>query len=112
MHYTITLLRVNKGEVALAWYNNEPLLLETPGRYSYDDPNFIFVRHQTLADKIITIGSRKIVMVNAGEVGISYNNGVLQVLQPGRHILEDASHVLTIFCQLSRESSGLLHEYR
>lgn len=88
---------MNKGEVALAWYNNEPLLLETPGCYSYDDPNFIFVRHQTLADKIITIGSRKIVMVNAGEVGISYNNGVLQVLQPGRHILEDASHVFDDF---------------
>lgn len=96
-HGTITLLRVSKGELALAWYNNEPLLLDTPGCYSYDDPNFVFVRHQSLADKIITIGARKIVLVNAGEVGISYNNGVLQVLEPGRHILEDASHVFDDF---------------
>lgn len=96
-HGTITLLRVSKGEVASAWHNNEPLLLDTPGCYSYDDPNFIFVRHQSLADKIISLGSRKIVMVNAGEVGVSYNKGVLQVLQPGRHILEDASHVFDDF---------------
>eukprot|EP00746_Dinoflagellata_sp_MGD_P069212 gnl/MRDRNA2_/MRDRNA2_28371_c0_seq1.p1 gnl/MRDRNA2_/MRDRNA2_28371_c0~~gnl/MRDRNA2_/MRDRNA2_28371_c0_seq1.p1 ORF type:complete len:798 (+),score=166.15 gnl/MRDRNA2_/MRDRNA2_28371_c0_seq1:99-2492(+) len=96
-HGTITLLRVNKGEVAAAWHSNEPLLLDTPGRYGYDDSNFVFVRHQSLADKVITLGARKIVMVNAGEVGISYNKGVLQVLEPGRHILEDASHVFDDF---------------
>lgn len=90
-HGKLHLVRVNKGEVALAWLNNEPLILDSPGTYFYDGESFVYARHQPLSDKIISLGSKKFVQVNEGEVCVSYQHGTLRILQPGRHTLDDAS---------------------
>lgn len=96
-HGTITLVRVSKGEVAVAWLNTEPLVLEAPGLYGYDDPDFSYVRHQPLSDKIISLGAKKLVTVREGEICISHQHGALRVLEPGRHMLEDATHTIDGF---------------
>merc|ERR1719443_540520 len=93
-HGTITVFRVSKGEVAVAWLNNEPLLLQDPGNYGYDDPNFAYVRHQPNSDKVVALGDKKIVTVREGEVGISHDHGVLKVLEPGQHVLEDGAQTI------------------
>lgn len=96
-HGTMSLLKVGKGEVAVAWLNNEPMLIENPGYYSFDDPTFAFVRHQPVNDKIIALGAKKIVNVGKGEVALSNNHGILEQLPPGRHILEDAAQTIDGF---------------
>jgi hypothetical protein len=96
-HEAITLVRVSKGELAVAWLNNEPLLLEDPGIYGYDTADFNYVRHQPVSDKVIAIGSKKIITVNAGETCITHQHGALRLLQRGRHVLEDASHTVDGF---------------
>ena len=43
-HGTITRFRLKKGMVGFAWQNNEPLLVQEPGEYQFDTPNFQFVQ--------------------------------------------------------------------
>eukprot|EP00931_Biecheleriopsis_adriatica_P023483 TRINITY_DN14823_c0_g1_i1.p1 TRINITY_DN14823_c0_g1~~TRINITY_DN14823_c0_g1_i1.p1 ORF type:complete len:493 (+),score=80.53 TRINITY_DN14823_c0_g1_i1:32-1510(+) len=109
-HGTITLIRVCEGEVAVAWLNHEPLLLDAPGSYGYDDRNFVYVRHQPVSDKVIGVGSRKVVTVHDGEVCVSYQHGALRILQPGRHILEDPSQTVGGF--LPKEEAHRLTQGR
>lgn len=96
-HGALHLVKVNKGEVAVAWMNNEPMLIENPGYYSFNDQTFTFVRHQPVSDKIIALGAKKIVNVGKGEVALSNNHGKLDVLEPGRHVLEDAAQTIDGF---------------
>ena len=42
VHGTITILRVVRGKVALAWQNNEPMFISEPGLYEFDSPDFSF----------------------------------------------------------------------
>lgn len=41
-HGTITILRVTKGKIALAWKDNDPLFISEPGLYEFDSPDFSF----------------------------------------------------------------------
>jgi len=93
-HGRITVVRVSRGEVLVAWLHNEPLILEDPGVYGYDDPKFVYVRHQPARDKIVGLGEKKVVKVKDGEVAISHQHGKLRILKPGRHILDDPTHTV------------------
>mmetsp|Transcript_31430 Transcript_31430/g.57010 ORF Transcript_31430/g.57010 Transcript_31430/m.57010 type:complete len:489 (+) Transcript_31430:51-1517(+) len=90
-HGSLTLVRVSKGEVVVAWLHNEPLVLEKPGTYGFEDPKFVYVRHQPASDKIVGLGEKKVVKVRNGEVGISHQHGTLRILRPGRHMLDDTT---------------------
>ena len=41
-HGTITILRVTRGKIALAWKDNDPLFISEPGLYEFDSPDFSF----------------------------------------------------------------------
>lgn len=106
-HGTITRVRIQKGEVGLAWLNNEPVLIQEPGTYEVDSASFKFERVTAVDQKNIALGSHKIVTVYAGQVGISYNGGKLQILPPGRHVIDHAEHTFDDFLSTQQRSMRL-----
>lgn len=106
-HGTITRVRIQKGEVGLAWLNNEPVLIQEPGTYEVDSASFRFERAIAVDNKNISLGSHKIVTVYAGQVGISYNGGKLQILPPGRHVIDAAEHTFDDFLSTQQRSMRL-----
>jgi len=97
IHGTISRFRVQKGEVGLAWLDNEPMLIEDPGTYLIDSSNFKFVSLKSAVEKNITLGAKKILTVNAGEVGVTFKAGTLAVLVPGRHYIDAIDHIFDGF---------------
>lgn len=106
-HGTITRFRVQKGEIGLAVRNNEPLFIEEPGTYQVNSASFKFEYAAKASDKSIVLGSSKIITVYSGEVGVSYNGGRLQVLQPGRHVIDKAEHTFDDFLSTQQKSMRL-----
>eukprot|EP01119_Soliformovum_irregulare_P018340 TRINITY_DN55_c2_g1_i1.p1 TRINITY_DN55_c2_g1~~TRINITY_DN55_c2_g1_i1.p1 ORF type:complete len:685 (+),score=227.55 TRINITY_DN55_c2_g1_i1:51-2105(+) len=107
-HGTITRFRVRKGEIGLAWENNNPAFFEE-GVYEFDSPNFTYERCVNASDKQINLGSRKIVTVWDGEVGVSFKKGKLVILPPDRHIIEAMDHVFQGFLSTQQQYIPLLH---
>jgi len=109
-HGTISRFRVQKGEIALAWLNNEPMLIEDPGTYLIDSSNFQLVSLVNASEKTVMLGAKKIITVNAGEVAVTFKAGKLAVLGPGRTYIDAIDHLFDGFLstqQLSiRLSSG------
>jgi len=91
-HGTLSRFRIQKGEVALAWFDNQPELIEEPGTYQIDSADFRLVALKATSDKLIALGAKKIVTVNAGEVAVTFKGGTLRILQPGRHYIGDTDH--------------------
>ena len=105
-HQTITRFVVRAGAIGLAWKEKtNPLFFKEPGVYFIDSPMFDYGRSVDIGDKEITLGSRKIITVHEGEVGISHDNGQLVVLAPGRHFIEKPGHLFDEF--VSTQQQGL-----
>jgi hypothetical protein len=77
VHKTITILRVTLGTVALAWQDSEPVFITKQGLFEYDSPDFEFVEFKDASDRLIHLGAKKIVLLQTGEVGVTYDNGDL-----------------------------------
>jgi regulator of protease activity HflC (stomatin/prohibitin superfamily) len=107
-HGTLTMIRVNLGEVGVAWQDNQPIFLEEPGVYNFDSPTFNFVAHVPATEKVIELGAKKLVTVYSGEVGLSYKHGELCMLGPGRHAIEDAAHRFDSFLSTLQRSIRLV----
>ncbi|CAD7959241.1 unnamed protein product [Amoebophrya sp. A120] len=107
-HGTITILRIPLGEIGLAWQLNEPFFIESSGLYAYNSPDFTFVDHVPANEKIIELGAKKILSVWTGEVGITYRNGELDVLDHGRHVIDAATHVFECFLSTQQKSLRLV----
>jgi len=110
IHGTISRFRVQKGEIGLAWLDNEPRLIEDPGTYLVDSSNFNFVSLVIASEKTIMLGAKKILTVNAGEVGVTFKAGTLAVLQPGRHYIEAIDHIFHGFLSTQQLSLKLTPE--
>jgi len=108
-HATITRFRVRKGEIGLAWENNQPVFFEE-GIFEKDSPQFTFVKCVDASEKQITLGSKKIVTVWDGEVGVSFLKGKLKVLFPNRHIIESAEHIFQGFLSTQQQCLHLVHD--
>jgi len=107
IHGTISRFRVQKGQVGLAWLDNEPVLIENPGTYEVDSSNFQFGSLEDASKKIIALGAKKIVTVYEGEVGVTYKAGTLAVLRPGRHYIDSADHMVDAFLSTQQLSLRL-----
>jgi len=59
IHGTINRFRVQKGEIGLAWQDNQPLLVEVPGTYLVDSATFKFVNCVKASEKLVTLGAKK-----------------------------------------------------
>jgi regulator of protease activity HflC (stomatin/prohibitin superfamily) len=107
-HGTISRFRICKGELGLAWRDNDPLLVEEPGTYQVDSATFKFVKVVDSTIKDIRLGSRKIITVYSGEVGVSFAAGRLEILPPGRHVIEAADHIFDDFLSTQQRAMRLV----
>jgi len=107
VHGTITRFRVRNGEIGLAWEDNKPVFIETPGIFEVDSPTFAFMKCEPASEKQIMLGSRKRIVVYDGEVGISYVNGKLDILQPKAHIFDAAERVFVNFLSTRQQLTPL-----
>ena len=107
-HGTITILQVPRGKIALAWNKNEPYLLDRPGLYEFNSNNFHFVGFVDASERRIELGSKKIIQIYTGEVGITYDKGHLKVLDNGRHIIDSSTHVFERFLSTKQRSIRLI----
>lgn len=107
-HGTITILQVPRGKIALAWNQNEPYLLDKPGLYEFNSNNFHFVGFVDASERRIELGSKKVLQVYTGEVGITYDKGHLKVLDNGRHVIDSSTHVFERFLSTKQRSIRLI----
>merc|ERR1719502_309913 len=54
--------------------------------------------------QLVSHASLKIVTVKDGQVGITYNNGVLELFETGRHTIEKATHTLAGFVSTGQQT--------
>ncbi|KAL9178996.1 hypothetical protein ACHAXT_011969 [Thalassiosira profunda] len=106
-HGTITVLRVTKGKIALAWKDNDPLFISEPGLYEFDSPDFVFDSFRDAEERLIQLGSKKIIQVQTGEVGVTYDDGLLKVLRNGTHEIDSPTHVVHRFLSTQEKSIRL-----
>jgi len=106
-HGTINRFRVQKGEIGLAWQDNEPFLVEDPGTYMVDSATFKFVNCVKASEKLVTLGAKKIITVYSGEVGVAYYEGRLKILQSGRHAIDKAEFLFDGFMSTQQTSLRL-----
>lgn len=86
------------GRIGLAWQDGKPLILEATGKpLCVDSATFKFERSVAATQLVIRHGAVKVVTVRQGYVGVSFRDGQLDVLPPGRHILDSASHAFAGF---------------
>jgi len=107
VHGTITRFRVRNGEIGLAWEDNKPVFIETPGVFEVDSATFAFIKCEAASEKQIMLGSRKRIVVYDGEVGISYVNGKLDILLPKAHIFDAAERVFVNFLSTRQQLTPL-----
>mmetsp|Transcript_25859 Transcript_25859/g.42010 ORF Transcript_25859/g.42010 Transcript_25859/m.42010 type:complete len:384 (+) Transcript_25859:287-1438(+) len=106
-HGTITILRVTKGKIALAWYNSDPMFISKPGMYEFDSPDFAFDSFRDAEENLIQLGSKKIVQVQTGQVAVTYDDGLLKVLHNGTHEINSSTHIIHRFLSTQEKSIRL-----
>lgn len=107
-HGTITILRVQRGKIGLLWNKNEPVLLDDPGLYEFNSSDVHFVEFVDASERFIELGSKKVVQVYTGEVGITYKKGNLAILTNGRHVIESSTHIFERFLSTKQRSIRLI----
>jgi hypothetical protein len=107
VHGTITILRVTLGKVALAWQDSEPVFITEQGLYEHDSEDFEFVEFRDASEQLIELGAKKIVLVQTGEVGVSYDEGLLKILKEGRHLIKSSTHIFHRFLSTQQKSIRL-----
>jgi hypothetical protein len=89
---------ISAGRLGLAWEAGRPLVLEPKDEpLFFDSPTFRWERSVSASQQVILHGSSKIVTVRQGFVGVSFRDGALDVLPPGRQILALITHVFAGF---------------
>lgn len=58
-------------------------------------------------EQLIQLGSRKIILVHTGLVGVTYDQGALKILTHGRHTIDSATHVFHRFLSTQQKSIRL-----
>mmetsp|Transcript_20111 Transcript_20111/g.37885 ORF Transcript_20111/g.37885 Transcript_20111/m.37885 type:complete len:747 (+) Transcript_20111:542-2782(+) len=106
-HGTITILRVTKGKIALAWNNSDPIFISKPGMYEFDSPDFNFDSFRDAEENLIQLGSKKIVQVQTGQVAVTYDDGLLKVLLNGTHEINSSTHIFHRFLSIQEKSIRL-----
>jgi len=85
---------VPNGKLGKGLEAGHPVLLEPGKLHLKNSPLFQYKGSVDINEQVIQHGSIQIVTVKEGQFGVTYNSGVIQLLEPGRHTLEDATHVL------------------
>jgi len=95
---------VPNGKLGLALERGEPVVYEPGSVHLVHSTLFEYRGAADVTQQLVSHASLKIVTVKDGQVGITYNNGVLELLQTGRHTIEVATHVLAGFVSTGQQT--------
>lgn len=95
---------VPRGKLGLALERGEPVIYEPGSLHLVNSPLFEYKGSVDVTNQVVTHGSLKIVIVKDGQVGITYNNGVLELLQTGRHHITAETHILAGFVSTGQQT--------
>ena len=109
---TITRFFVPKGSIGMAWRDSQPIFFQERGVYLVDSPMFRFVKSVPVETSKIILGSRKIITVKEGLVGVSHHRGQLKILPPGRHVIEEEEHIFDEFLSTQQMSLNLTKDFK
>lgn len=107
-HSNIHILRVPAGKIAKVWIGTEALLLESqPDPYVFQSALFQLRKYNdneyfyNATERLIVHGSIKRIMPHTGEVAVTYNNGLLNIIKPQENakptIINAATHEVNGF---------------
>lgn len=102
-----TTVVIQEGEIGLRKTATGKMVLLPPGRHSNFPWESYPVDPVSLSKKIIKMGPYKIITVDTGYMGKTYNNGTLEILDVGQHVIEDASHSFDGFISTKMETKKL-----
>jgi hypothetical protein len=83
---------VPQGRLGLALESGAPCIYDPNSVHLINSSLFEYRGSVDVTQQLIVHASLKIITVKDGQVGITYNNGVLEMLQTGRHTIEKATH--------------------
>jgi regulator of protease activity HflC (stomatin/prohibitin superfamily) len=95
---------VPRGKLGLALEKGEPVIYEPGSMHLVNSPLFEYKGSVDVTKQVVEHGSLKIVIVKDGQVGITYNNGVLELLQTGRHHITAETHILAGFVSTGQQT--------
>lgn len=101
---------LSEGRLGLAWNSGQPLVLEPQldrKPICIDSPTFSFDRSVAATQLVIMHGSLKVITVRQGFVGVSFKDGVLEVLPPGRAMLTSVTHAFAGFLPTGQQTFQL-----
>jgi len=99
-----------EGRLGLAWEGGSPQILEpAPDRRAIciDSPTFSFERSVVATQLVISHGALKVITVRQGFVGVSFADGALEVLPPGRVTLSSVTHAFAGFLPTAQQTLQL-----
>ena len=85
------------GRLGLAWDRGAAVVLEPETFYNVDSATWSYAGSVPITQQVIIHGGLKLVTVRQGFVGISFDDGKLAVLEPGRHVLVKTTHAFSGF---------------
>ncbi len=100
---------IKQGEIGLRRNGRGEMILLPPGRHSNFPWETYPTTPQSLAKKIIDLGPYKIISVETGYIAKTFNQGQLEILEAGQHLLQNASHIFDSFIPVKQETKKL-HE--
>jgi regulator of protease activity HflC (stomatin/prohibitin superfamily) len=95
---------VPRGKLGLAFEQGEPVLYEPGSIHLVNSPLFSYKGSVDITKQLVQHGSLKIITVKGGQIGITYNDGKLELLETGRHIITAATHVLAGFVSTGQQT--------
>ena len=95
---------VPQGRLGLALEQGAPKIYEPCSVHLVNSDLFEYRGSVDVTQPYVVHASLKIVTVKDGQVGITYNNGVLELLETGRHTIEKATHVLSGFVSTGQQT--------
>lgn len=82
-----------------------PCLTRACGEWQLvNSPLFEYKGSVDVTRQLVQHGSLKIITVKGGQIGITYNNGKLELLETGRHVITAATHVLAGFVSTGQQT--------
>ena len=95
---------VPRGKVGLALEQGEPVIYEPGSMHLVNSHLFEYKGSVDVTQQVIEHGSLKIVTVKDGQVGITYKDGVLKLLETGRHHITAETHTLAGFVSTGQQT--------
>jgi len=98
---------IKQGEIGLRRNSRGEMILLPPGRHSNFPWETYPVEPQSLSKKEIHLGPYKIISVETGYIAKTFNQGKLEILEEGQHLLKEASHVFKGFVAVKQKTKKL-----